>query len=266
MGHIDVVSERAFDEPVLVEGFPGVGLVGKIVADHLVGTLDAELYATVHCDGLPPAAAYGADDRAVTTPVRLYAAPEDDLLVLQSDVPVSPSAAEEFADCIDGWFREEGVMPLYIAGMRRNGGGGGGGEGEGEGEGDSDGDGDAAEHPSLCGIGVGAGADLLDEIGVAEPDSAGIVSGPTGALLTHALETELPAVGLVAESDPQFPDPAAARVVLEEAVEPISGVDVDVETLDDQAERIQQAKAQLAAQLRQQDENVTQAQPLRMYQ
>ena len=55
-------------------------------------------------------------------------------------------------------------------------------------------------------------------------------------------------------------------MVLEEAIEPIAGVDVNVKRLDEQAERIQQAKAQLAAQLRQQDENATQAHPLRMYQ
>ncbi|SHH25743.1 proteasome assembly chaperone family protein [Halobaculum gomorrense] len=252
MAHIDVVSEREFDDPVLIEGLPGVGLVGKIVADHLVETLDMELYATVHCDALPPAAAYGDGDRAVTTPVRLYAAPAEDLLVLQSDVPISPSAAEEFAGCIEGWFREEGVVPLYIAGMGR--------------AGDANEDGEASAHPSLCGVSVGDGAALLDEIGVPEPESAGLVSGPTGALLAHALETDLAAVGLIAAVDPQFPDPAAARVVLEGAVEPISGIDVDVETLDEQAERIQQAKAQLAAQIRPQDENVTQAQALRMYQ
>jgi len=248
MAHIDVVAEREFDDPVLVEGLPGVGLVGKIVADHLVDTLEMELYATVHCDALPPAAVYTAGERAITTPVRLYASPEDDLLVLQSDVPVSPTAAEEFADCIDGWFRDEGVVPLYIVGLGRD-------------AGDDD-----PDLPTLCGVAVDDGAALLEGIDVPEPASAGLVSGPTGALLAHALETGLPSVGLVVEVDPQFPDPVAARVVLEEAVGPIAGVDVAVETLDEQAERIQQAKAQLAAQIRQQDENVTQAQQLRMYQ
>lgn len=247
MGHIDVVSEREFDDPVLVEGLPGVGLVGKIVADHLVETLDMELYATVHCDGLPAAAAYAAGERDVTTPVRLYADADADLLVLQSDVPVSPDAAEEFAGCIEGWFREESVTPLYIAGLRR--------EGDGEG------------FPMLAGLSVAGAGTLLDGLDVALPDSAGLVSGPTGALLAHAMETDLPAVGLIVEVDPQFPDPVAARVVLESAVEPITGVDVNVERLDEQAERIQRAKEQLASHLQQQsEENISQAQRLRMYQ
>ena len=246
MGHIDVVSEREFDEPVLVEGFPGVGLVGKIAADHLVETLDATLYATVHCDSLPAAAAYGAGDRAVTTPVRLYAAPDADLLILQSDVPVSPDAAEEFAGCIEDWFREASVTPLYIAGLR--------------------GDDDAEEAPALRGVAVGGADGTLDDLDVPVPASAGLISGPTGALLAHALETDLPAVGLAVDADPRFPDPEAARVVLESVVEPLAGVDADAAAFDTRAERIQRAKEQLAAQMQQGTENVSQARTLRMYQ
>ncbi|MFC7137107.1 proteasome assembly chaperone family protein [Halobaculum litoreum] len=263
MGHIDVVAERSFDEPVLVEGLPGVGLVGKIVVDHLVEALDMELYATVHCEALPAAAAYTGGDRAVRTPLRLYAAPEADLLVLQSDVPVSPDAAEEFAACIEGWFREESVTPLYVAGLPREG-ATDAAAADGREDGGED---DAAPASSLRGLAVGSGAALLDDVGVPAPESAGLISGPTGALLAHAMARDLPAVGLVVDVDPQFPDPAAARVVLEEAVEPITGVDVDVEALTAQAERIQRAKEQLAVQMRgRDDEAISQAQRLRMYQ
>lgn len=246
MGHIDVIDERTFENPVLIEGFPGVGLVGKIVADHLVEALEMDHYANIFCDALPSAAAYGGGDRAIRTPVRLYAAPDADLLVLQSDVPVSPAAAEEFAGCIDGWFREESVLPLYIAGLRR--------------------EGDAADHPSLRGIGVGVGKDVLSQVNIPSPEAPGLVSGPTGALLAHALETNLDAVGLVVDADPQFPDPTAARIVLEGAVEPITELDVDANALDAQASRIQDAKERLAAQMRDADENASQARPLRMYQ
>ncbi|MFC7070265.1 proteasome assembly chaperone family protein [Halobaculum lipolyticum] len=269
MGHIDVVAERTFDEPVLIEGLPGVGLVGKIVADHLVDALDMELYATVHCDALPPAAAYTGGDRAVTTPVRLYAAPDADLLVLQSDVPVSPDAAEEFAGCIESWFREASVTPVYIAGLRREDGASGrSGADAAEDAKDAE-DGTAVgetRSPTLRGLAVGDGAALLDRIDVPAPESAGLISGPTGALLAHAMATELPAVGLVVDVDPQFPDPTAARVVLERAVEPITGVDVDVDALTAQAERIQRAKEQFAARMSRDDEAVSQAQRLRMYQ
>ncbi|PSQ08117.1 3-isopropylmalate dehydratase [Halobacteriales archaeon QS_6_71_20] len=246
MGHIDVVSEREFDEPVLVEGLPGAGLVGKIVADHLVEAFDMDHYANVHCDALPPTASYSGEDRTVRTPVRLHATDDSDMLVLQSDVPVSPDAAEEFGGCIAEWFDEASVTPLYVAGLRR--------------------DGSAEGPPALHGIAVGDGGTMLDRAGLTGPGSPGLVSGPTGALLAHALETGLDAVGIVVDVDSQFPDPMAARVVLEGAVEPITGLDVGVDELEEQAERIQRAKERLATRMQQGDRTVSQAQTLRMYQ
>ncbi|MEF8882717.1 MAG: PAC2 family protein, partial [Halapricum sp.] len=51
MAHVNVHREDLdFDEPVLVEGLPGLGLVGKIAADHLVDTFEMDHYASIHCD------------------------------------------------------------------------------------------------------------------------------------------------------------------------------------------------------------------------
>ena len=93
MARIDVVEPADVSDPTFIEGFPGVGLVGKIAADHLVEAFEMVHHGNVHCEGLPPVATYGVDDTALRTPVRLYADDARDLLVLQSDVPVAPEAA-----------------------------------------------------------------------------------------------------------------------------------------------------------------------------
>jgi Uncharacterized protein (ATP-grasp superfamily) len=36
------LDDVSLDRPTLVEGFPGVGLVGKIVVDHLIEYLDID--------------------------------------------------------------------------------------------------------------------------------------------------------------------------------------------------------------------------------
>ena len=74
-------------------------------------------YGAVHCDGLPEVAVYRGESSDVLPPVRLYADEERDLLVLQSDVPVSPSGAPRFADCVTGWFADNDVFPLYLSGL-----------------------------------------------------------------------------------------------------------------------------------------------------
>jgi len=94
MTQIDIVDEElSLDSPVLIEGFPGVGLVGKMAVDHLVATFEMDHYANVYCDTIPPVATYQEDSRGLVTPVRLYADTDRDLLALQSDVPIGPETA-----------------------------------------------------------------------------------------------------------------------------------------------------------------------------
>lgn len=248
MARIEVTADLTLDDPVLVEGFPGAGLVGKIAADHLVGTLGMTHYANVHCDRLPRAAAYADGDRTLRTPVRLYADVDSDLFVLQSDVPVAPEAANEFGECALDWFREESVTPLYLAGLQREG---------------PAGDGDGI---GVRGVATGDAGTLLDGAGIGPPEGAGLVSGPTGALLNHALAAGIDAVGLVVDCDPQFPDPTAAKAVLEDGVAPIAGVDVATAELDESASQIQRAKERLAEQINEHEEKSSKVQPVRMYQ
>jgi uncharacterized protein len=246
MAHVSIEAELDLDDPMLVEGLPGIGLVGKIAADHLVSTLDMTYYGYLRCDGLPQVATYRGESSVLRPPVRLYADEPNDLLVLQSDVPVSPENADDFAGCLTGWLAEEDVTPLLISGLPT--------------EKDD-------EPPELYGVATGEGEGLLDEAGIVPPREGGVVSGPTGALLYEAGVTDLGSVGLIAEASPQFPDPEAARVVLEHGVGPLTGVDVDTDELVDQAEEIRDARERLAERMRQAEaDESSQARPLRMFQ
>ncbi len=244
MAHI--VEHRSLDleSPYLVEGLPGVGLVGKIAADHLVEQFEMDHYASCRCEGLPKAAVYHEDERSVLPPVRIYADEDRDLLALQSDVPVSPTAAEDFASCVTGWLADNGVTPLYLSGLPA----------------EKDG------VPEMYGVSTGGAEGLLTENGIPAPSEGGVISGPTGALLAEAGETGLDALGLVVQANANFPDPEAARVLLASAIEPIAAVDVDTDTLVEQADRIADAREQLAQQMQQAQEESTRAEPLGMYQ
>jgi uncharacterized protein len=234
------------DDPVLVEGLPGVGLVGKIAADHLVDEFDMDLYATVHCDSLAPVAVYHEGERDVQAPVRVYAAPAEDLLVLQSDIPVNAEAVREFANCFTNWLVQSEVFPVYLSGMGTK---------------------DRTSPAPMHGLATGDATGRLDDLDVDLPSESGVISGPTGALVNRAAERDLDSVALVVESDPQFPDPAASRVLIEHGIVPLADVSVSVEDLVEHAEDIREKKEQLAARMQQaQKEESSEAQPLRMYQ
>jgi uncharacterized protein len=201
-------------------------------------------HGNVHCEGLPPVVGYGESDPTLRTPVRIYADGERDLLVLQSDVPVAPGAAGTVADCLGKSF-DEAVTALYLSGIPS--------------ERDE-------SPPDVYGLGTGDVADRLAEVGLEAPPEPGLISGPTGALLARALERSERAFGIVAESDPQFPDPAASRAVIREGIEPLAGVEVPTDELIEHASEIRQARERLARRMQEAESDSSRAQPLGMYQ
>lgn len=245
MAHVAVHRDDvSLDAPMLVEGMPGVGLVGKIAADHLVDTFDMVEYASVQCDGLPQIAVYQDGERQVKPPVRLYADEERNLLVLQSDVPVSPDRASDFASCLTDWLVDNEVTPIYLSGMAT----------------------DHDEDRSMYGISTGDGDALLDETDIDIPTLDGAVTGPTGALLNVAARRDLDSVGLIVEADERFPDPSASLILLRDGISALAGVDVDTDVLIEHAEEISEAKADLAQQMDTGSDKSTSAKPLGMFQ
>jgi uncharacterized protein len=244
MAHVAEHRTVDLESPFLVEGLPGVGLVGKIAADHLVRQFDMEYVASCHCEGLPKAAIYHENERDVLPPVRFYADGNRDLLVMQSDVPVSPQAAQDFVGCVTDWLAGNDVTPLYLSGLPE----------------EKDG------VPELYGVSTGGAEGLLADHDIPAPSENGMISGPTGALLAEAGKQDIDGFGLVVQANAKFPDPEAARVLLTEAIGPIAAVDVDTDKLVEQADRIAKAREQFAQQMQQAEEESTRAEPLGMYQ
>jgi uncharacterized protein len=180
MAHVSIHREDlSLDTPTLVEGFPGVGLVGKIAAGHLVAAYDMAHYGTIHCDGLPEIAVYTEGDPTVRGPVRLYADTERDLLVLQSDAPVSPAAADSLGSCLIEWFQSHNVTPIFLSGMPAEKGG----------------------VPDVYGIATGDGSQLLSDADIEAPNEPGAVTGPLGSFEgdTEALIEQAEEIGQAKE-------------------------------------------------------------------
>lgn len=247
MGHINIVTEQDVEEPYIVEGLPGVGLVGKIAADHIVEEFGMSLYAECECPGLPDVAVFDESSFSVKAPVRIYADEEKNMLVLQSDVPVSSRKAECFAGCLTEWFIDNDVTPLFLSGLPKQR--------------------ESEDIPSLYGVATGGSGESLRDLGVDPPEKSGFISGPTGALINEARENSLNSVGLIADTDPRFPDPAASRVVIKQGIQPITGLEIDTEELVERSEEIMEARERLAKQMQESgDEESTRAAPVGMYQ
>lgn len=251
MVEVNVHDESiTLDEPMLVEGFPGIGLAGKIVTDHLLDEGEFVHYASVHCETLQQISVYHKGDRTVRAPLRMYADPDGSLLILSSDIPVKLDKSGSFVECLTAWFDRNEVFPIFLSGRPRQ-----------------SKQQDANVDPRVFGVASGSGLDRLDDLDLSIPDENGAISGPTGALLLRCAELDLDAVGLVVESSVQFPDPMAARFLIEKGVDPLIDRETDTETLIQHAEDIREQREALAASMSQADqESSSQAQPLGMFQ
>ncbi|WP_276257521.1 proteasome assembly chaperone family protein [Haloglomus litoreum] len=244
MALVDIETDMDPSGATLVEGLPGAGLVGKIAADHLVDTFEMTYAGGIYCDGIPDVAVYHSDNSALMPPVRVYEATDRDLLVLQSDVPISPQRAQDFSDCVTGFIEEHDITPLYLSGLPE----------------EKDGT------PELYGVASGGTTDRLDDAGIVPPRQGGLVSGPTGALLAAAERRDLPAIGLIVETEGRFPDPEAARIIITGGIEPLTGIEVPTDDLVEHAEEIREAREQLAQRMENADDESSQAQPIRGFQ
>ncbi|ELZ21104.1 hypothetical protein C475_19138 [Halosimplex carlsbadense 2-9-1] len=238
-----------FDRPVFVDGLPGLGLVGKLAADHLIDAFEMTYFASIECPSLPPVAAYLGTEFDVVPPVRIYADEQRDLLALQSETPVSPDIVADFAGCLSGLLDDIDALPMYVSGL---------------GQGDPE---NLDRERALYGVSTGDGDEILRDSDIGPPVETGVWSGPTGALLNEARTGGSTALGLIVESDVQFPDPEAACVLLERAVEPIADVDIDVASLREHAAEIRAEKRAFAEQLSEPEQNESSmVEPSYMYQ
>ncbi|GAB6878117.1 proteasome assembly chaperone family protein [Halorubrum gandharaense] len=229
MVEIRTRDDVELEAPVLVEGLPGVGLAGKIAADHLIEELEMVEYGEIVNEGLPPVTVFEDDDRGVKSPIRLFAAPDANLLVLQSAVPIEAMEATPLVETFTEWIADHGVTPVYLAGVAE--------------------EREPGVVPDVYGIATGDAGARLDEAEIPPPHLTGMIQGPGGAFLNEAKEREIDAVGLLVESDPRFPDPQGARQLIDEGIAPLAGVDVDTSRLDEEAEEIVDQREELMAQL-----------------
>lgn len=222
-------TELSADSPTLVEGLPGVGLVAAIAVDQITTQLGLKQHGAIVSDEFPSVAAF--DSGRVRDAVRVYAGTEPAVMTLRSDIPIPPAAVDSLSRCVLNDLADEFERAIFLAGA-------------------------PAESEAEIGeiVGVATTDELettLAETGITLAEGPGIIGGVTGALLDDCYHSDVPAAVLVVRSNPYVPDPAAARAVIEEALEPLVEFDIDTQELREQAAEIQEQKRQIAEQFQQ---------------
>ena len=229
---IDEIATPELDNPVFVEGLPGVGLVGKLGVDHLVGELDSETVRTVYSEHFPPAVSIDDDGTATLPALEVHAIPTAgrDLLILAGEAQAQdPPGQYRLAEATLDIAEEFGVTEIITIG----------GYGTGEEVDEFEVLGAAAEGSETL-------KTRLTDAGAAfeRDDRPGNIVGMSGLLVGLGGRRGLETAGLLGVTPGYHVDPASARAVLD-VLQDAFGFSVDLETLDEQAERVQKLISQL---------------------
>ncbi len=200
---------------VAICGFSTVGMVGVIAASHMISQLELKQLGTVLNAEFPAMALIHHE--VPKHPVRVYQG--DGVGVFTAEVRFGPERDVLFANTVLEWFTKGGFDSLIIIdGVAR------------ENLDDREGD--------LYGVGsLPAGRERLKSAGI-DPVRQGIVSGIAGYLIAEGDRLGLDITAILADCSPMYPDARAAALAVE-AVSELTGIDVPLSSLLEDARRIE---------------------------
>ncbi|MFA5772080.1 MAG: proteasome assembly chaperone family protein [Thermoplasmata archaeon] len=234
MNDIEIVylSKPKLKNPILIEGLPGVGNVGKLAADHLVDELKAVKFIDVFSSYFPPQVLVGDDGVVKLVRQEIYyvkkKSPNHDLIILAGDYQgMSPEGQYVLSDrCLDV-LEGYNIRRMYTLG----------GYGVGR----------MVEKPRV--LGAATDTKLVEEMkkyGIVFPKGepgSGII-GASGLLLGLGKLRDIPGVCIMGETSGYFADPKSAEAVLE-ILTKILSIKINYTKLEKKAAQIDKITAQL---------------------
>ena len=219
----EALAEPELQDPVFVEGLPGVGHVGKLAAEHLVEELDSELVRRVYSTHLPPQVSVeDGVTQLANAEIHAVETDEADLLVLTGNHQAGDTVghyglADAFLDIAEE-FETDRVFAL-------------GGVPTGE---------LIEEYDVIGAVNSEEQREGLEDAGVEfrGDEPAGGIVGVSGLLLGLGQRRGISAACLMGETSGYLVDPKSAQAVLE-ILQEVLGFEVDFSSLEDRADEME---------------------------
>jgi uncharacterized protein len=213
-------------EPILIEGLPGVGNVGKLAADYLRDQLPAKPLATIYSKFFPPQVYVSEEGiiRLVSNDLYYWkgpAAAQHDILVLGGDYQgISPEGQYEITERVLDFCSQLGVREVFtLAGFAQ---------------------GKVVEKPRVLGAATNAQrVETMSKFGVvfSRNDPGGGLIGASGLFLGLGRLFGMEGVCLMGETSGYFVDPRSAEAVLK-VLSKVLHIEIDFTALEGKAQEI----------------------------
>jgi len=234
MGEVEVYELRKMDlkDAVVIDGFPSIGLVSSIVANYLIALLKLEYIAVMDSPLFPTVSLIRNSEPL--GPARVYARPdvkngEQQVVVFSSELQPSAALLRPVGSAILEFVQKQRCKLVIASGGLIV-------EREGEEETETT---DEISEVAVYGIGSTEAAQQLLADTDAEPFIEGVISGTAGVLLNEGKMRGIDVITLLAEARADMADARAAALILATIDQMILHLDLNVEPLCKEAERLE---------------------------
>ena len=218
---MDTVVVKFLEKPelkntVLIEGLPGIGLVGKIAGDHLLDELDCKKFAEIYSPFLPPQVSIKDDGTIEIVKMELYYwKGSRDIIILAGDFQgITPDSQYQLAEKTIEIAKQFNVKRVYTLGGL--------------------GMGSITNKPRVFGAATEKRiVKELEEYGIIFK-GGGAIFGASGLLLAFAMLNNIEAVCLMGETHGQIIDAKSAEAILN-VLTKILGLKIDMTEIEKKA-------------------------------
>jgi len=215
--HITYSKKPKLKNPVLIEGLPGMGLVGKLAVDHMVEELKAKEFATMYSQYFPPQVVIEKDGTVqLMKNTFYYVKGKQDLILFGGGHQGSsgPSHYHVCQQCLDLLSKYDGSQIYTLGGLAT---------------------GRLAKKPMVFGaVNDVSLVPKLKKAGVSFDRTGIAIVGAAGLLVGMSAEKKIPAACLMGETHGQIVDARSSKILLE-TLSKLLSVKINTDSLDQKA-------------------------------
>ena len=210
---VRIIEKPELKNTVLIEGLPGIGLVGKLAADHMLDKLKAKKFAEIYSPFLPPQVSIKEDGtvQLVNNELYYWKGEKNDIILLLGDFQgITPDSQYKLAEKAIDTAMQYGLKRIFTLGGL--------------------GTGDIVRNPKVFGAATTIEqVEELKKYGVIFR-GGGAIFGAAGLLVGLGMLKGIPAACLMGETHGQIIDAKSAEAVLK-VLAAILGIDMDMTEL-----------------------------------
>ncbi len=218
-----ILKEPIERDSIVLECFPGMGLVGHIAANYLIEKLEMKVIGYIESRDLPPVVFF--KNGIVEPPLKIYK--KDKLVILHSDILIPPEMFYDLSEKLSDLLEKSKIKMLISLGGLSS----------------------VTQQRKI--YGVANSREALEELKKYNIEilEDGTISGITGLLLYNLSKKNIKSIAILVETIGLRPDPAGAAALIN-VLNNILDLKVDVKPLLEEAKKLEEKLEEMSHALR----------------